>query len=533
MSNKKSTVDTNSLLQNLLAIVPPTGPQRFCPLRAQMQLPITVVLSAVVCPSITKTNCRGIVSNNSETSPIALQMIDLTLKVARNKEENHAVHDALINLLSSLLNAGVFVENDELLSVISYCQMRWEQMKAAHKNLLEDKTFSVVGVTENFGSPPTMLTLMCFLRSIAKHIIRKNNEPKPSNILRHLHSNGILLQTCTLLTINPTKLGNNKCDVLDSLDMALEVKAVVFQLFTIIACDSNDEMVLENIIGYDLHRRTLLFFTCRENVEICSRPSYLYCFSSACRCLVPIIHLYSTKMSFSTENFVLESRESMWAVMHHVFCHDRALKKIDASKAALTVLQTIERHFPDWLRDLNDENSSDLLGELLLLFHREVAHRSAVELSPGINIIYSWANTVANAWKLSNDESMSDKALALAQQTAAELCAGFLKNTQNLSHPFNNSNSKSMTEHSEQAMRESVVFFNQSDSNATLSSLIILQSLLQFKRVRKDICEQRDLVLPTVCPSITIEGQEEKRKRKKDEPYDGSKPLLFFQGEQP
>jgi hypothetical protein len=92
-----------------------------------------------------------------------------------------------------------------------------------------------------------------------------------------------------------------------------------------------------------------------------------------------------------------------------------------------------------------------------------------------------------------------------------------------------------MTEHSEQAMREYVVFFNQSDSNATLSSLIILQSLLQFKRVRKDICEQRDLVLPTVCPSITIEGQEEKRKRKKkkDEPYDGSKPLLFFQGEQP
>jgi hypothetical protein len=55
MSNKKSTVDTNSLLQNLFAIVPPTGPQRFCPLRAQMQLPITVVLSAVVCPSITKT----------------------------------------------------------------------------------------------------------------------------------------------------------------------------------------------------------------------------------------------------------------------------------------------------------------------------------------------------------------------------------------------------------------------------------------------------------------------------------------------
>ena len=140
MSNKKSTVDTISLLQNLLAIVPPTGPQRFCPLRAQMQLPITVVLSAVVCPSITKTICRGIVSNNSETSPIALQMIDLTLKVARNKEENHAVHDASINLLSSLLNAGVFVENDDLLSVISYCQeMRWEQMKAAHKNLLEEK----------------------------------------------------------------------------------------------------------------------------------------------------------------------------------------------------------------------------------------------------------------------------------------------------------------------------------------------------------------------------------------------------------
>lgn len=55
MSNKKSTVDTNSLLQNLFAIVHPTGPQRFCPLRAQMQLPITVVLSAVVCPSITKT----------------------------------------------------------------------------------------------------------------------------------------------------------------------------------------------------------------------------------------------------------------------------------------------------------------------------------------------------------------------------------------------------------------------------------------------------------------------------------------------
>jgi len=445
--------------------------------------------------------CRGLVSNNSETSPIALQMIDLTLKVARNKEENHAVHDASISLLSSLINAGVFVEDDDLFSLIACCQMRWEQMKAAHKNLLEDKTFSVVGVTENFGSSPTMLTLVCFLRSIAKHAIRKHSEPQPSNILRHLHSNGILLQTCTLLTINPTKLRNNKCDVLDSLDMALEVKAVVFQLFTIIACDSNDEMVLENIIGYDLLRRTLFFFTWRENAEICSRPSYLYCFSSACRCLVPIMHLYSTKMSFSTENVVPESRESMWAVMHNVFCHERALKKIDASKAALTVLQTIERHFPDWLRDLNDENCSDLLGELLLLFHREFAHRSAVELSPGINIIYSCAHTVANVWKLSNDESISEKALALAQQTAAELCAGFLKNTQNLSHPSNNSNSQRMTEHSEQAMGESVVFFNQSDSNATLSSLIILQSLLQFKRVRKDICEQRDL-LPKLMTSF-------------------------------
>ena len=446
--------------------------------------------------------CRGLVSNNSETSPIAQQIVNLTLKVAHNNEENHAVHNASINLLSSLLNAGVVVEDDDLFSVLACCQMRWEQMKADHKNLTEDKNFSLVGVAENFGSSSTILALVCFLRSIAKYAIKKHSEPTPSHILRHLHSNGILLQTCTLLAINPTKFKNNTCDVLDSLDMALEVKAVVFQLFSIIACDSNDEMVLENVIGYDLFRRTLLFFTCRENVEICSRPSYLYCFSSACRCLVPIMNLYTTKMSFCTKNFVPESRECMWAVMHNVFCHERALNKVDASKAALTVLQTIQRHFPDWLRDLYDENCSGLLGELFLLFHREVAHRSAAELSPGTNIIYACAHTVANVWKLSNDESISDKALALARRTAAKLCAGFLKNTQHLCHPFGNANSKkSLTEHSEQAMGESVVFFNRSDSNATLSSLIILQSLLQFKRVRKDICEQRDL-LPKLMSSF-------------------------------
>ncbi len=418
---------------------------------------------------------RCFTTSGSQISQQSFQITQSAIKLAKNREESYAMQGASLNLLHAMVvNQRIFFEGEIMAKDLSCCQMWADQIKWYMEHVGINKLIVESAASDSFVALQATLSLVLFLRSVVEYASSQNIENSSTSIAQNLFLSGIILRLNSFLEIDVSKHEKKQLDDLDRCssflsslcEILLQVKAAIFHLFSAIVCSSNDTIFLENIFGCDLLKQVLRFLTCLEDNKVSSQSSYLFCFSSACKCLIQML----TKIKLSTSQFTLQDRQRMGIIVHCVLLHDRRMNSSNASRSVLALLQFFSFRSSDWLRDLLLENGAAMLEELTLLFNREATHYSADD-----HCVLSCAHTVSKIWDLQAAEPISEAILNLALKTAREICAVLFKTTNFSFQSVNKVKASSLCE--------------SKDLMQVFTSLTILLSLLQLKDVRREICD--------------------------------------------